>query len=263
MTYAPSLRRATVRLLESCRAVAVLITCCVAGIMLASSSAWAQAVNAASGVVASPKAAMPAKTTAPKAKPVAGARWVDLTPAQQKALSPLAASWNGLSEGHKRKWIVLAQNFTALSEGEKEKMHARMGEWAALSVQQRNQARQNFAATTRLGPDDKKAQWEAYQALSDEEKERLAARAYRPRGAAPAIRPASDQKLAIVPTTRGNLANPPKIVRPVKALAENAVQLPAPAGTPSTVAPAGMVPAPESAAAPALAPAPPAEPISN
>ena len=75
-----------------------------------------------------------------------------------------------------------------------------MTDWAALSVQQRNQARLNFAETNKLAPDDKKAQWEAYQALSAEEKQKLAAGATKkPAGAAIAIKPVAPQKMVVVP----------------------------------------------------------------
>ena len=52
-----------------------------------------------------------------------------------------------------------------MSGAEQAKLHSRMTEWAALSPQQRTQARLNFAETKQLSPDDKKAKWEAYQAL--------------------------------------------------------------------------------------------------
>lgn len=189
--------------------------------------------------------------------------WSDLTPAQQNALAPLAQSWNTLGETHRRKWILLSQNFAALPTAEKEKLYARMGEWASLSAQQRNQARQNFAATARLDPGNKKAQWEAYQALSDEEKQRLAAKAYRPKGAAPAFRPATDQKLAIVPVSRGNPANPPKIVLSAKHGSEKAVPATLHADDAPVLAPAAAIASPEAVAIPAAAAASPTEPSST
>ena len=67
-----------------------------------------------------------------------------------------------------------------MSGAEQAKLHSRMTEWAALSPQQRTQARLNFAETKQLSPDDKKAKWEAYQALPPEEKRKLAAGAAKP-----------------------------------------------------------------------------------
>ena len=76
----------------------------------------------------------------------------------------------------KRRWMALAEGWDKLSEKEQEKLRDRMQTWSSLSAQQRSQARLNFALTNRLAT-DKRAQWEAYQALSDEEKRLLAARA--------------------------------------------------------------------------------------
>lgn len=126
--------------------------------------------------------------------------WTELTASQQLALRPLAGRWAEISEQQRRKWIALSQNFHKLPAPEQEKLHSRMTDWAALSAQQRNQARLNFAETNKLAPDDKKAQWEAYQALSAEEKQKLAAGATKKQaGAATAIKPVAPQKMVIVP----------------------------------------------------------------
>ena len=83
-------------------------------------------------------------------------------------------------------------------------MHSRMNEWVALSPQQRAEARLNFAKTKELSkqltPEEKKAKWQTYQALSIEEKQKLAANSTtRPVGAALAVKPVAPQKLAAVP----------------------------------------------------------------
>ncbi len=74
-----------------------------------------------------------------------------------------------LSESQKRRWLALAQTFETLPPEEQEKLHNRMTEWSSLSARQRSQARLNYADAQRLAPNDKRAHWEAYQALSDEE----------------------------------------------------------------------------------------------
>ena len=144
-----------------------------------------------------------------------GPGWETLTTPQKLALYPLAERWALISETQKRRWLALAANFSALPEEEQAKFHDRMTDWASLSAQQRNQARLNYAVTNRLARDDKRAQWEAYQALSDEEKRALAARAApKPKGAATALRPVSPKKLAQVPAaTQANPSRPnaPKI----------------------------------------------------
>ncbi|KRD55252.1 hypothetical protein ASE52_03050 [Acidovorax sp. Root275] len=144
-----------------------------------------------------------------------GPGWETLTTPQKMALYPLAERWALISEAQKRRWLALAANFSLLPEEEQAKFHDRMTDWASLSVQQRNQARLNYAVTNRLARDDKRAQWEAYQALSDEEKRALAARAApKPKGAATALQPVSPKKLAQVPAaTQANPSRPnaPKI----------------------------------------------------
>lgn len=129
--------------------------------------------------------------------------WSDLTPAQQAALAPLATAWAGISELQKRKWIALAHTYPNLPAAERTTLHGRMTEWAALSPAQRNQARLNFSQTKDLSAEEKKAHWEAYQALSPDQKKKLAAKAQsKTTGAAPAVTPVAPNKLAVVPITR-------------------------------------------------------------
>ncbi len=128
--------------------------------------------------------------------------WAELNPAQQQALKPLAAGWNSLSEAQKRKWLALSRNYPGLPPAEQATLHSRMTEWVGLSPQQRTQARLNFAETKKLSPDDKKAKWQAYQALPPEEKNKLAAGAQaKPPATAAALKPVAPQKLATIPKT--------------------------------------------------------------
>ncbi|MBC7918536.1 MAG: DUF3106 domain-containing protein [Rhodoferax sp.] len=118
-------------------------------------------------------------------------------------MKPLAATWDTLADGHKRKWLALAQTFPRLSQPEQAKMHARMAEWAALKPKEREQARLNFAETKKIAPSDRAANWEAYQALSPEERKELANKAKKkPASAALAIKPVPREKMAAVPVTR-------------------------------------------------------------
>lgn len=148
-----------------------------------------------------------------------GAGWAELSPAQQAALQPLGPFWGGMSADQRRKWITLSQNFQNLSPAERGVLHGRMTEWANLSPVQRSQARLNFAQTKQLSTDEKKAEWQAYQALSLEQKQRLAAGGQTlPSGAAPALQPVDPNKLATVPVTRSDQpAAAPGKVRPARA----------------------------------------------
>ncbi|MGJ7496368.1 DUF3106 domain-containing protein [Variovorax sp. RT4R15] len=187
--------------------------------------------------------------------------WATLTAEQQAALKPLAPHWNGISEPHKRKWLALSRNYGSMKPEDQVTLHSRMTEWAGLSAHERALARLNFAEVKRLPVDERKAKWEAYQALSEEERRKLAESArVRPASAALPIRPVPARKLAPVPaipmasakgehTPRIQLAPPATPVAPVAAA-------PVPATTPGvTVTPNPGAPA----AAPVTMPPVPAE----
>ena len=116
--------------------------------------------------------------------------WQQLTALQKQALAPLGAQWSALSGQQQKKWLALSQNFTQLSVSEQITLHARMSDWVSLSPRQRNLARLNFNKLQSLPKEDKKAKWEAYQALSAEEKRLLSAAAISPtKSAAPTAKP--------------------------------------------------------------------------
>ncbi|MEO8250315.1 MAG: DUF3106 domain-containing protein [Burkholderiales bacterium] len=123
--------------------------------------------------------------------------WNELSAAQHQALAPLADHWNQLSETQKRKWIVMSRNYSELPLSEQVLLHGRMDAWVALSPQQRRAARTNFAETKRMSADEKQEKWEAYQALSPDDRRKFTDTATRPaRGAAGAITPVPRKKLA-------------------------------------------------------------------
>ena len=132
-----------------------------------------------------------------------GPRWTTLTKAQQQALAPLGPHWNMLSDAQRRKWIALSRNFDHIGAAEQAKLHERMTDWAALCTRRRALARLNFAEVRNLAPADQlKAKWEAYQALSEDERRKLAESAGgRSIGAALAARPVPADKLVPVPAT--------------------------------------------------------------
>jgi hypothetical protein len=125
--------------------------------------------------------------------------WGALTAAQQTSLKPLASSWKTLSDIQKRKWISLTARYSQMSVDEQTKLHARMAQWAALSPRQREQARLNFAEAKISYPENKNSKWQAYQALSAEEKQKLAKSAQtKPPRTALAPRPAASDQLGLV-----------------------------------------------------------------
>ena len=196
-----------------------------------------------------------------------GPGWEQLDTSQKLALYPLAPRWAILSEMQKRRWLLIAKTFSTLPPTEQERLHNRMTDWASLSAQQRSQARLNYAVTNKLAPDNKRAQWEAYQALSTEEKNRLAAAATRrSTGAATAVRPVSPRKLVQVPAAtavtnqRANLPKIPATPDVVHAPTPPATEAKAP--TPAPVVETAPVSVPMAVPSP-LPPLPPSTPAAE
>lgn len=190
---------------------ALLAAGLLAGAVWAADAPAAAPVQPVAPSVSTPVAplAPPVVTPAPvRPAHVAGPRseshptWAELNPQQQEALAPLAGTWRTLSEAHKRKWLALSRNYHSLPAAEQARLHSRMGEWANLSPQQRTIARMNYAATQAVPANDKKAKWEAYQALPAEEKRKLATRAAAGKPVPPTavnVHPGAAPKLAHIP----------------------------------------------------------------
>lgn len=156
--------------------------------------ASATSASIAPAVIPTPKAILP--TTS-------GLRWQDLSPSQRSILSPLATMWDSLEDARKKKWLAVAQNYPQRTPAEQKNIQSRMAEWAALPRAERESARLNFSETKKLPPEQRSAEWEAYQKLSPEEKKALAEKGNtRPIGAATPIKSASAPKLTAVPITR-------------------------------------------------------------
>lgn len=100
--------------------------------------------------------------------------WVRLTPAQQQALHPLMADWPALDAERQAKWVEVADRFPAMTAAERQRLHSRMAEWARLTPAERRTARLQFQEARRVSPEDRQAAWKAYQALPDEQRQRLA-----------------------------------------------------------------------------------------
>jgi len=122
--------------------------------------------------------------------------WQSLQSSQKKALAPLAPHWAQISPAQRNKWLAMSNNFDNLSNKEQAVLHERMAAWASLSPQQRAQARLNFNQTKTLDANAKKTQWEAYQALSPEDRKKLAEQQTTGiRGAATASQATSPRKI--------------------------------------------------------------------
>lgn len=153
-----------------------------------------------------------------------GPRWQELSPPQRAALKPLERDWSTIDEPHKQKWLEIAARYPALPPAEQQRVSARMAEWVKLSPAQRGQARLNFQEVRQLTKEERQARWQAYQALTPEQRSKLAARAApvaaangarsneASRRAAPPPRDAVQAKSNLVPNT--SYAAPPRAVGP-------------------------------------------------
>lgn len=117
-----------------------------------------------------PKVASSPIATTSAAKPL----WVTLTPQQKLTLASLASEWDKMDEIHKKKWLEIANKYASMKSDEQSRVQERMQAWVKLTPEQRMQARENFTRTKQIKPEQKSAQWQEYQQLSDEQKKQLA-----------------------------------------------------------------------------------------
>ncbi|HZW21658.1 DUF3106 domain-containing protein [Noviherbaspirillum sp.] len=123
------------------------------------------------GTTAQTAGVPPASAAPAVSKPL----WSDLNAAQQQALAPLAVEWDMLEPVRKNKWLAIANKFGAMKPEEQQRMQERMRDWVKLTPEQRRLARENYVRAKKLKPDQKSAQWEQYQQLTEEEKKKLGA----------------------------------------------------------------------------------------
>ncbi|ARU05431.1 hypothetical protein CCO03_12695 [Comamonas serinivorans] len=118
--------------------------------------------------------------------------WGSLSASQKAALQPLAERWSAMSPEHQRKWLAVSSNYKQLSPPEQARLHERMLDWAKMSKAERMQARRNYGnAKGELSADERKAKWDAFKSLDDDEREALAREGNptRIRSTAPAVQP--------------------------------------------------------------------------
>jgi hypothetical protein len=126
--------------------------------------------------------------------------WVALTPAQREVLAPLHNDWSSLETNGKQKWLEVAARFPSMPADERLRVQQRMAEWARLTPAERTRARVQFQEARQLSAGERQARWQAYQALSEEEREKLALQAK------PAARAASAASAALASAKARSLA---------------------------------------------------------
>lgn len=147
--------------------------------VFAQASAPASVPSAAAAAASQPRARAAVKPPTPRtaAAPNAGPAWTELSPAQQAALKPLASSWSTLDAPSKAKWIALGNRMPKMSGEEQTRVQARMAEWLQLPPKERGKARLQFQQAQTMSAEERRAKWQAYQQLSEEEKHKLSERA--------------------------------------------------------------------------------------
>ncbi len=167
--------------------------------------------------------------------------WASLNVAQQQALMPMKRDWASIDPNRKQKWLEVAAKFPSMPADERERVQARMAEWARLTPNERAGARLQFRDTRRLPADERQARWQAYQALTPEERSKLAQRAKPVAKAASAGEAATkprnmaDAALAASAANRKrNLVTPTLATGPTRAVAPAVLQA-RPGATTSTI----------------------------
>jgi hypothetical protein len=148
-----------------------------------------------------------------------GERWSELKPAQREALRPLEHEWPGLDAQSKQKWLQLSARFPKLKPDERARVQARMADWAKLTPRQRGEARLNFQEAKQLPAPDREARWKAYEALSPEQKARLAVKASRE---AESRRSRTPRRAS--PLAKSNIVPNPAYAAPPRAITPTVVQ---------------------------------------
>jgi hypothetical protein len=191
-----------------------------------------------------------------------GPTWQSLTREQQSALAPLQSEWNGIDSARKSKWIDIARRYPQLPVDEQQRLHARMSDWARLSPSERARARLNYQETKQIAPQDRAAQWQAYQALPESQRKALAQRARPDAGrngagasAATAPTPYPTARPAPAEAKRNIVGNPSLAAKPPKAVAPTVVQA-APGATTTLVTRQPAPPAHQQAGLPKIAATP-------
>ena len=142
--------------------------------------------------------------------PVGDADWAKLTPSQKQVLAPLQRDWASIDGPRRSKWLEVAARFPSMPADERERVQARMADWSQLTSAERSRARLQFQETRQVPADERQAKWQAYQALSPEERRSLAQRAKPAVAAASAAKPgaAKSNMVQATPAARPQVVTP-------------------------------------------------------
>jgi len=133
--------------------------------------AW-QCIGRSLLALATALALHPALAAGPKSDP----RWNELSAPQREILAPLSGEWDRLDSASRKRWLGVAKRYPKMTPVGQKRVQTRMRKWAALTPQQREEARAKYKRMKRKsGSADLRREWQRYQALSPQEREALAA----------------------------------------------------------------------------------------
>lgn len=92
----------------------------------------------------------------------------------RQALLPLADEWDDMDALQKKKWLAISGKFAGLNPEQQARLQVRMREWSKLTPDERHVARESYSRAKGLGKEQKTAEWERYQLLTEEQKKKLA-----------------------------------------------------------------------------------------
>jgi hypothetical protein len=149
-----------------------------------------------------------------------GTPWASLTSSQKSALKPLEREWGSIDAPRKVKWLEIANKFSTMPPAEQARVQNRMEDWAKMSPKERGQVRLNYKEAQQVPAQERKARWEAYQALPPDQQKQLAARAVPParKAGSDASPESTGAKSNVVPNS--SYAPRPKAVAPTVAQAQ-------------------------------------------
>ncbi len=102
--------------------------------------------------------------------PLAQPLWTELTPDQQRTLAPFAAEWNIWPVAEKRSWVALSNRMPSMDEAKRAKMSQRIAEWARLTPDERQTARDNYRLAKERSADTRATDWERYRSMTQEQR---------------------------------------------------------------------------------------------
>ena len=145
--------------------------------------------------------------------PAGDPSWAKLTPAQKQVLAPLERDWASIDGPRRAKWLEVAARFPSMPADERARVQARMADWSHLTPAERSRARLQFQEARQVPADERQAKWQAYQALSPEERNSLAQRAKPALSAAAAasgVKPGAGKSNLVqaAPATRPQVVTP-------------------------------------------------------